>query len=110
MCDSVWQINTIFQSAERKTRTEYPTQKPEKLLQRIIEASTNEGDIVLDFFAGSGTTLATAEKLNRRWIGCDIGRFSMYTIQKRLLEIDSYWRIQKRSKQIRVTKRYNELY
>ena len=88
VCDSVWQINTIFQSAERKTSTEYPTQKPEKLLQRIIEASTNEGDIVLDFFAGSGTTLAVAEKLNRRWIGCDIGRLSMYTIQKRLLEID----------------------
>lgn len=65
----------------------YPTQKPEQLLKRIIEASTNEGDIVLDFFGGSGTTAAVAEKLNRKWITCDIGKFSFYTIQKRLLSI-----------------------
>ncbi|AEF80814.1 DNA methyltransferase [Leadbettera azotonutricia] len=65
----------------------YPTQKPEFLLKRIIEASSNEDDIVLDFFAGSGTTAAVAEKLNRRWITCDIGKFSFYTVQKRLLTI-----------------------
>ena len=65
----------------------YPTQKPELLLKRIIEASTNPGEIVMDFFAGSGTTLAVAEKLGRKWIGCDIGKLSIYTIQKRLLEI-----------------------
>jgi len=66
----------------------YPTQKPEKLLERIIKASSNEGDIVLDFFGGSGTTAAVAEKLNRRWITCDIGKYSFYTIQKRLLTIE----------------------
>lgn len=73
-----------------RIRTEilgYPTQKPEILLERIIKASTNEDDIVLDFFGGSGTTCAVAEKLGRRWITCDIGKFSFYTIQKRLLNI-----------------------
>ncbi|MCS6821282.1 MAG: site-specific DNA-methyltransferase, partial [Microscillaceae bacterium] len=53
----------------------YPTQKPEALLERIIKASSNEGDLVLDCFCGSGTTAAVAEKLNRRWIACDLGRF-----------------------------------
>ena len=66
----------------------YPTQKPELLLKRIIEASSDENDIVLDFFGGSGTTAAVAEKLNRRWITCDIGKYSFYTIQKRLLTIE----------------------
>ena len=66
----------------------YPTQKPEQLLKRIILSSTNEGDIVLDFFGGSGTTAAVAEKLNRKWISCDIGKLSFYTIQKRILNIE----------------------
>ncbi|MCK0192466.1 site-specific DNA-methyltransferase [Arenibacter sp. F20364] len=70
-------------------KTGYPTQKPELLLKRIIEASSNEGDIVLDFFGGSGTTAAVAEKLNRKWITCDIGKYSYYTIQKRLLQIQN---------------------
>lgn len=65
----------------------YPTENPEELLKRVIECCTEEGDLVLDCFAGSGTTLAVAEKMNRRWIGCDIGKLSLYTIQKRLLEI-----------------------
>jgi adenine-specific DNA-methyltransferase len=65
----------------------YPTQKPEKLLNRIIKASSNPGDLVADFFAGSGTTLAVAEKLGRNWIGADLGRFSIHTCRKRLLEI-----------------------
>jgi site-specific DNA-methyltransferase (adenine-specific)/adenine-specific DNA-methyltransferase len=65
----------------------YPTQKPEALLERIIKASTNEDDLVLDFFGGSGTTAAVAEKLNRRWITCDITKLSYYTIQKRILTI-----------------------
>ncbi len=68
--------------------TGYPTQKTEALLNRIIEATTEEEDLVLDFFAGSGTTLAVAEKLNRRWVGCDVGKLSIYTIQKRLLELE----------------------
>lgn len=66
---------------------DYPTQKPEELLKRIIGTSTNPNDLILDFFGGSGTTAAVAEKLGRRWITCDIGKLSFYTIQKRLLQI-----------------------
>lgn len=73
----------------RDYRTGYPTQKPEALLERIIKASSNEGDIVLDCFAGSGTTPTVAEKLNRKWIAIDVGKFSIYTIQKRMLNINS---------------------
>ncbi len=65
----------------------YATQKPESLLERIIKTSSNEGDLVLDCFCGSGTTAATAEKLNRRWITCDLGRFSIHTARKRFLGI-----------------------
>jgi len=69
---------------------DYPTQKPIELLERIINASSNPGDIVMDFFAGSGTTLVAAEKLGRRWIGCDIGKLSIYTIQRRLLTMGKH--------------------
>jgi len=69
--------------------TGYPTQKPEGLLSRIISASSNEGDIVLDAFAGSGTTCAVAEKLKRRWVGIDCGKLATYTIQKRMLNLHS---------------------
>ena len=65
----------------------YPTENPEELLQRVIAASSNEGDLVMDCFAGSGTTLAVAEKLGRRWIGVDCGKLATYTMQKRLLNI-----------------------
>jgi len=65
----------------------YPTQKPEALLERIITASSNEGDLVCDFFAGSGSTLAVAEKLNRKWIGSDLGRFSIHTTRKRMIGV-----------------------
>jgi len=65
----------------------YPTEKPEILLDRIVRASSTPGDIVLDAFAGSGTTCAVSEKLGRRWIGIDCGKLSMYTIQKRLLNL-----------------------
>lgn len=71
-----------------KEETGYPTQKPEALLDRVIRAFSNEGDLVVDVFSGSGTTLAVAEKLGRRWIGADLGRFSIHTTRKRLLEID----------------------
>lgn len=71
----------------RDDKTGYPTQKPEALLERIINASSNEGDIVLDCFAGSGTTPAVSEKLKRRWIAVDVGKLSIYTIQKRLLNL-----------------------
>jgi adenine-specific DNA-methyltransferase len=63
----------------------YATQKPEALLERIIKLSSNEGDLVLDCFAGSGTTAAVAEKLSRRWIACDLSRFAIHTTRKRLL-------------------------
>lgn len=65
----------------------YPTQKPEELLKRVIQASTKEGDLVMDFFAGSGTTAVVAEKLSRRWILCDVGKLSYYVCQKRILKI-----------------------
>jgi hypothetical protein len=67
--------------------TNYRTQKPEALLQRIFEVGTDDGSLVADFFCGSGTTLAVAEKLDRRWIGCDLGRFAMHTARKRLMDI-----------------------
>jgi DNA modification methylase len=70
-------------------RLDYATQKPEALLERIIKASSNEGDLVLDCFIGSGTTPAVAEKLGRRWIACDLGRFAIHTTRKRLLGIDN---------------------
>lgn len=65
----------------------YPTQKPQKLLERIIKSSTKENDLIGDFFCGSGTTLAVAEKLNRKWIGSDLGKFAIHTSRKRLIEI-----------------------
>ena len=65
----------------------YPTQKHEDLLERIIKASSNEGDLVADFFCGSGTTLAVAEKLGRKWIGSDIGKFSIHTTRKRMIGV-----------------------
>ena len=74
-------------NSQAKERLSYPTQKPEALLDRIIRASSNEGDLVLDCFCGSGTTAAVAEKLNRRWIACDLGRFAIHTTRKRLLGI-----------------------
>ncbi len=67
----------------------YPTQKPEALLERIILSSSKPGDIILDAFAGSGTTLAVSEKLNRRWIGIDCGKLAIYTIQKRMINLRS---------------------
>ena len=72
------------QAAERLG---YDTQKPEALLERVLNLSSREGDLVLDCFAGSGTTAAVAEKLNRRWITCDLGRFAIHTTRKRLLGI-----------------------
>jgi adenine specific DNA methylase Mod len=65
----------------------YPTQKPEPLLEQIIKASSSEGDLVADFFCGSGTTLAVAEKLGRKWIGSDLGRFSIHTTRKRMISV-----------------------
>lgn len=69
-CGDVWEIP--FLSTVSKERTRYRNQKPEALLERVIRASSNEGDLVADFFCGSGTTLVVAKRLNRRWLGCDI--------------------------------------
>ena len=65
----------------------YPTQKPEALLERIIKASSNEGDIVADFFVGSGTTASVAEKLGRKWICSDLGKFAIHTTRKRMIGV-----------------------
>lgn len=92
-----WDIAII--NANAKERLDYPTQKPELLIERIIRASTNENDLVLDYFGGSGTTAAVAEKLNRKWITCDIGKLAIYTIQKRLLNIESSKSIENPKKQ-----------
>jgi DNA modification methylase len=78
-------INSIQSGATE--RTNYPTQKPEALLARIIAASSKPGDLVLDCFAGSGTTPCVAERLGRRWIAADLGRFAIHTTRKRLLAI-----------------------
>ena len=84
----VWTDIASFQTVVNSPEiTGYPTQKPEALLGRIIKASSNPGDLVLDCFAGSGTTLAVAEKSGRRWIGVDCGKLAAYTMQKRLLNI-----------------------
>ena len=82
-------LDIPFLNREAKERTTYPTQKPEKLVDRIISVSCQANDIVLDAFAGSGTTLAVAEKLNRRWIGMDSGKLAIYTIQKRMLNLST---------------------
>lgn len=74
-------------NSQAKEAVDYPTQKPEALLERIIEASSNEGDIIADFFMGSGTTLAVAEKLGRKWIGSDLGKFSIHTARKRMIGV-----------------------
>jgi adenine-specific DNA-methyltransferase len=81
----VWDVNSI--PAHSAEKVGYATQKPEALLDRIVRASSNEHDLVLDCFCGSGTTAAVAEKLNRRWIACDLGRFAIHTTRKRLLGI-----------------------
>ena len=83
---SVW-TDVLPVQAQSLERIDYPTQKPEALLERIIKASSNEGDLVLDCFCGSGTTATVAEKLNRKWITCDLGRFAIHTTRKRLLAI-----------------------
>jgi site-specific DNA-methyltransferase (adenine-specific)/adenine-specific DNA-methyltransferase len=67
--------------------TGYATQKPAELLERIVNASSNEGDLVADFFCGSGTTAAVAEKLGRKWIAADLGKFGIHTTRKRLIQV-----------------------
>jgi DNA modification methylase len=84
--DDIPSLGLVSSSVEN---VNFETQKPEALLKRIILASTNPGDIVADFFCGSGTTLGVAEKLGRRWIGCDLSRYAIHVTRKRLLEIEN---------------------
>ncbi|MDO9565638.1 MAG: site-specific DNA-methyltransferase [Candidatus Desulfaltia sp.] len=86
-------------SSQANELLNYPTQKPEALVKRIIKASSNEGDLIADFFCGSGTTLAVAEKLNRKWLGSDLGKFAIHTTRKRMIGVqrqlkneDKSWR------------------
>lgn len=83
----VWEISMINPVAKERTDIGYPTQKPEALLERIIKASSNPGDIILDCFMGSGTTQAVAMKLGRRFIGADINLGAVQTTTKRLLAV-----------------------
>jgi len=85
LSDDVWNATLASRSYER---TNYPTQKPEALLEKVISISSNPGDLVADVFCGSGTTLAVAEKLGRRWIGCDLSRYAVHVSRKRLMGIE----------------------
>jgi adenine-specific DNA-methyltransferase len=86
--DNLWSdIGQIATHPTADERVGYPTQKPEALLERIIRANSDEGDLVADFFCGSGTTASVAEKLGRKWITTDLGRFSIHTTRKRLIKV-----------------------
>jgi len=85
--NDVWEIP--YENSMSTDRTGYPTQKPEPLIERFVKAYTKKDDIVLDFFGGSGTTMAVAEKLGRKWIACDLGKLSYFTMQKRILQIQN---------------------
>lgn len=84
--DDVWRLS-MLQPADKTENLRYPTQKPETLLSIMVEAASAKGDLLMDCFGGSGTTLAVAEKLGRRWIGIDCGKLAIYTIQKRMLNL-----------------------
>ena len=83
---SIW-TDTKFIDSWSPEDTGYSTQKPEALLERIVGASSNDGDLVADFFCGSGTTAAVAEKLGRRWICTDLGKFAIHTTRKRMIGV-----------------------
>ena len=81
----VWKIPIV--NPQAKERNNYPTQKPQALLERVIKASSNEDDLVADFFSGSGTTAAVAERLGRKWIASDLGKFAIHTTRKRMIAV-----------------------
>jgi adenine-specific DNA-methyltransferase len=83
---NIWSDISLLNS-QADERIGYPTQKPERLLERIIKTSSNPGDLVADFFIGSGTTAAVAEKLGRKWIATDLGKFAIHTTRKRLIGV-----------------------
>ena len=86
LCGTVWtDISPV--NSQAAERLGYPTQKPEELLERIVLASSNPDDLVMDCFGGSGTTAGVAEKLGRKWISSDIGKFAIHTSRKRLITL-----------------------
>ncbi|MHC4697833.1 MAG: DNA-methyltransferase [Planctomycetota bacterium] len=87
MLSDVWDIP--FLSTVSKERTGYPTQKPEALLERVIRSCSSEGDLVADFFCGSGTTLVVAKRLRRRWLGCDVNPEAIAITQRRLANAET---------------------
>jgi len=86
--DDVWRLS-MLQPADQTQNLGYPTQKPESIVERILAAATEQGDLVLDCFVGSGTTPAVAERMGRRWIAADLGRFAIHTTRKRLLGVEA---------------------
>jgi adenine-specific DNA-methyltransferase len=80
-------IYNLWDDVTRVSSPIYPTEKPEKLIEKLITLCSNEGDLICDFFCGSGTTLAVAEKLGRKWIGSDLGKFSIHTTRKRMINV-----------------------
>lgn len=84
---SLWNDIPNISHGKNPEVVDYPTQKPEKLIERIMKACSSEGDLVADFFCGSGTTLAVAEKLGRKWIGSDLGKFGIHTSRKRMVGV-----------------------
>ena len=80
-------VETVWTDVNRLSKLIYPTEKPPKILERIIKAASNEGDLVADFFVGSGTTAAVAEKLGRKWIATDLGKFAIHTTRKRMISV-----------------------
>ncbi len=87
--DNVWRIRCL-QPADQKEWLGYPTQKPQDLIERIIQATTKPGDLVADFFCGSGSCLAAAEMYGRKWIGADLGKFAIHTARKRLINAQRF--------------------
>jgi hypothetical protein len=83
--DTVWRIRCL-QPANKQEWVHYETQKPVDLIERVLQLASNPGSLVLDAFVGSGTTAVACERTGRRWIACDLGRFSIHTTRKRLLE------------------------
>ncbi len=90
----VWEIPLAIGANPQGTG--YPTQKPEALLERIVKASSNEGHLVADFFSGSGTTAAVAERLGRKWIACDLGKFAVHTTRKRMIGVQRQLKARRR--------------
>ena len=84
----IWTDIPMLRGYTRGERTDYPTQKPEALLTRIVDASSNPGDLVLDCFSGSGTAAVVAQRLGRRWVAVDCGKLAAYVAQHRLLALD----------------------